>query len=98
MPRPRTLPASNLPLPLLAWLATAGLLALAWASVSNAAEPAAAEAVAFLRLVRDDTGAPLSLDTSIVRYRESAEAAARAGRREAVEVDLVGAVHVGSHG
>jgi len=62
---------------------------------SAAAEPGVAEEVGFLRLSRDDAGSPVSLDTSIVRYRETPEAAARAGRREPVEVDLVGAVHLG---
>ena len=96
MPRFGTSPASSPSLPLLAWLATMILLVPAWPMVTAAAEPAAAEEVAFLRLVRDDAGGPVSLDTSIVRYRETPEAAARAGRREPVEVDLVGAVHLGS--
>jgi len=95
MPRLATPPASSLPLPPLAWLATLAALTLAWASASTGAEPAAAEEVAFLRLVRDDAGGAVSLDTSIVRYRETPEAANRAGRREPVEVDLVGAVHLG---
>ncbi|NBW96240.1 MAG: hypothetical protein EBR28_05830 [Planctomycetia bacterium] len=56
----------------------------------------AAEEVGFLRLSRNDAGEPVSLDTSIVRYRETPPAAARAGRREPVEVDLVGAVHLGN--
>ena len=48
----------------------------------------------FLRLVRDDEGTPVSLDTAIVEYREPA-ADARAGRRAPLQVDLVAAVHVG---
>jgi hypothetical protein len=59
-------------------------------------EPEDGEAVEFLRLKRDSKDNPLSLDTSIVRYREPAEAAARAGRKTPLEVDLVGAVHLGS--
>lgn len=53
------------------------------------------DAIEFLRLSRDPNGRPLSLDTSIVRYRETAASAAKAGR-EPLEVDLVGAVHLGS--
>jgi len=66
------------------------------AAAAPVAERVAAEDVGFLRLSRDDDGDPVSLDTSIVRYREAAVSAARAGRREPVEVDLVGAVHLGS--
>ena len=73
--------------------ALACLAALACGPAAIAAE--VAERVEFLRLSRDADGEPVSLDTSIVRYRESAESAARAGRRP-VEVDLVGAVHLGS--
>ena len=51
--------------------------------------------VAFLRLSRDAQERPLSLDTSIVRYRETADSARKAGRTRRVEVDLVGAVHLG---
>ncbi len=58
-------------------------------------QEAAAERPSFLRLSRDDRSQPLSLDTSIVEYRERAAAAARAGRRLPLEVDLVAAVHVG---
>jgi hypothetical protein len=53
------------------------------------------EQPSFLRLSRDDRGQPASLDTSIVEYREPADVAARAGRRQPLEVDLVAAVHVG---
>ena len=83
---------------------------LAWitgAEAARAAEPrAAAGAVrpdaepqpgrSFLRVARDAAGRPLSLDTAIVTYEETADAAAAAGRREPLEVDLVGAVHLGS--
>ncbi|MEI8072282.1 MAG: hypothetical protein WCI09_11965 [Planctomycetota bacterium] len=62
------------------------------------AEKPADTAVEFLRLSRDSKNRPLSLDTAIVRYRETVEAAARAGRNEPLEVDLVGAVHLGSRG
>lgn len=95
MPRPGTAPNSTPALAPLAWLATLAALVPAWPLAPASAAPAAAEEVAFLRLVRDDAGSPVSLDTSIVRYRETPEAAARAGRREPVEVDLVGAVHLG---
>jgi hypothetical protein len=56
------------------------------------------EQVEFLRLKRDAKGGPLSLDTAIVRYRETPAAAARAGRKTPLEVDLVGAVHLGGRG
>ena len=52
--------------------------------------------VEFLRLKRGADNSPLSLDTAVVRYCETAEAAARAGRNKPLEVDLVGAVHLGS--
>ncbi|NCA12332.1 hypothetical protein EBR56_11145, partial [bacterium] len=67
MPRPETRPTPSPSLPLLAWLATLSVLCPAWPRASTAAAPAVAEEVAFVRLVRDDAGAPLSLDTSIVR-------------------------------
>ncbi len=54
--------------------------------------------VEFLRLSRDAKGRPASLDTSIVHYRESEASARAAGRRTRVEVDLVGAVHLGGKG
>ncbi len=57
-----------------------------------AAKKAGAE---FLRVLRDDDGEPISLDTSIVEYRETAAAAAQAGRKTPLQVDLVAAVHVG---
>ena len=55
-----------------------------------------AERVEFLRAARDAADQPVSLDTAIVSYAESPAAARLAGRREPVEVDLVGAVHIGS--
>jgi len=57
-----------------------------------------ADAVEFLRLSRDAKGRPVSLDTSIVHYRETEVSARAAGRRTPVEVDLVGAVHLGGKG
>ena len=57
-----------------------------------------ADAVEFLRLSRDAKGGPVSLDTSIVHYRETEASARAAGRRTPVEVDLVGAVHLGGKG
>ena len=56
---------------------------------------AGGDRVAFLRLTKDGKGRPAALETSIVRYRENPDAARRAGRRRPVEVDLVGAVHLG---
>jgi hypothetical protein len=47
-------------------------------------------------VLRGDKDVPVSLDTAIVTYRESDEDAARAGRREPLQVDLVAAVHVGA--
>ena len=83
-------------------------LASSWADEPRAARgPIEAEAggdeepraegdeVSFLRLSRDARGRPQSLDTSIVHYRETAASARAAGRRTPVEVDLVGAVHLG---
>ncbi len=93
MPACRPLFALLLPLASFAGLAAAMSPATAAPPV---AERDAAEEVGFLRLSRDDAGEPVSLDTSIVRYRETPAAAARAGRREPVAVDLVGAVHLGS--
>jgi hypothetical protein len=61
-----------------------------------AAAPLAADEVEFLRLSRDDAGGPVALETSIVEYGESPEAAVRAGRRQPLQVDLVAAVHIGS--
>ena len=55
-----------------------------------------AEEVAFLRVARDADDRPASLETAIVSYAEPPAAARRAGRREPIEVDLVGAVHIGS--
>ena len=54
---------------------------------------AAVAEVGFLRLTRDERGEPVALETSVVHYREKRPD--RAGRRP-LEVDLVGAVHVGS--
>jgi len=81
---------------LLALLATAA--GAAERPLANAPVDRVVEAEAppeFLRLVRDDAGEPVSLDTSIVEYRESAADAARAGRRTPLQVDLVAAVHIG---
>lgn len=97
MPRPA------LPLPVvacLAWLASVAMPSLmppAWAEEPKPLGRQAAheESQEFLRLSRDEAREPLSLDTSIVEYLEPAEAAARAGRRLPLQVDLVAAVHVG---
>ena len=61
-------------------------------------EAAPVDEVEFLRLSRDAKGRPASLDTSIVHYRETEASARAAGRRTPVEVDLVGAVHLGGKG
>jgi hypothetical protein len=86
--------------PLLAWTA--------WASPARAAEPrggrAAAPAAArqpeqehgFLRVTRDAARRPLALETSIVTYSAVPPADAAAGGQDQLEVDLVGAVHLGS--
>jgi hypothetical protein len=58
------------------------------ASAAAAGEPAPE----FLRLIRDDDGAPVSLDTAVVEYRRKDEAVEH-GRP--LQVDLVAAVHVG---
>jgi hypothetical protein len=93
MVAPRAIPGFARGL-LLAWIATlAGLAPLATWPLA-AAEIAAG--VEFLRLSRDEADAPVSLDTSIVSYEETPEAARRAGRREPLRVDLVAAVHIGS--
>jgi hypothetical protein len=76
-------------------LACLALLAISPAGPAVLAQEVA-ERVEFLRVTRDDAQRPLSLDTSIVSYVESPAAARKAGRREPVEVDLVGAVHIGS--
>ena len=49
----------------------------------------------FLRLSRDDGGRPQSLDTSIVQYHGHSGRGIRRGR-EALQVDLVAAVHLGT--
>jgi len=70
------MPRRSLPSTLLALLASlAGLPAPALAREPGAA--AVAERVEFLRLSRDDAGGLVSLDTSIVEYREDPVAAAR---------------------
>jgi hypothetical protein len=95
--RPAAAPiAALLRLACLTTALVAGLSAPAASGRAKAAEPGVVEEVGFLRLSRDDAGGPVSLDTSIVRYRETPEAAARAGRRTPVEVDLIGAVHLGT--
>jgi len=60
--------------------------------------PAADERPEFLRLSRDDSGRPLSLDTSIVEYAAAGRGATGTGGRGPLRVDLVAAVHVGSRG
>jgi len=55
-------------------------------------EAAAAQPPEFLRLVRDDDGEPVSLDTAVVEYRRPVPGA---DRDRPLQVDLVAAVHVG---
>jgi hypothetical protein len=50
----------------------------------------------FLRITRDAGRKPIALETAIATYVETPAAAATAGRREPLEVDLIGAVHLGS--
>ncbi len=86
----------------LAWLAC--LLPVAAAEPAGVGKAAAGKAAhapqeddeRFLRITRDTRRRPLALETAIASYVEPAEVAAAAGRREPVEVDLVGAVHLGS--
>ena len=72
-------------------LAATALLALLATAL---ALPAVAGEAEFLRLVRDQDGEPVSLDTSIVEYR--LPRAAGDDRQEPLQVDLVAAVHIGS--
>jgi hypothetical protein len=72
------------------------VLAGGMATGQEAAAPAAIEELSFLRVARDADDRPVSLDTAIVSYAEPLAAARQAGRREPIEVDLVGAVHIGS--
>ena len=58
--------------------------------------PAEAKEDSFLRVTRDASQKPLALETAIASYQETPAAAAAAGRREPLEVDLIGAVHLGS--
>jgi hypothetical protein len=89
------MPRRSLPSALLALLASlAGLPAPA--SARQPGEAAVAERVEFLRLSRDDAGGLVSLDTSIVEYRQD-PTAAPAGRGP-LQVDLVAAVHIGGAG
>ncbi|NBV44113.1 MAG: hypothetical protein EBR86_00330 [Planctomycetia bacterium] len=54
---------------------------------------AAAADVGFLRMTRDAAGEPEALETSVIHYREKRP---DQSARRPLEVDLVGAVHVGS--
>jgi hypothetical protein len=80
-------------------LTTACLALLSWAGLPrHTTGQEVAERVEFLRVSRTlaDQPEPVSLDTAIVSYEESPQAARQAGRRKPLEVDLVGAVHIGS--
>lgn len=94
---------------LLAWLAAGFATAAPPAAKARPARPEAGRAERgerdeetqghrFLRVSRDDAGRPLALETAIVSYAEPPAAAAAAGRAAPLEVELVGAVHVGSRG
>ncbi|MFM8706968.1 MAG: hypothetical protein ACKOHK_02460, partial [Planctomycetia bacterium] len=82
------------------WLAGTGTAPAAEPRAGRAVAPPDAERAAqehgFLRITRDPVRGPIALETSIVTYVESEAAAAAAGRTEPLEVDLVGAVHLGS--
>ena len=78
-------------------LTTACLTLLSWAGLTHhSTSQEVAEQVEFLRVSRTPGDQPASLDTAIVSYADSPAAARQAGRREPLEVDLVGAVHIGS--
>ncbi len=51
-------------------------------------KPSPSEAPVFLRVRRDDQQRPVAIETAVVRYES------QAGRNPAVQVDLIGAVHV----
>jgi hypothetical protein len=78
-------------------LTAACLTLLSWTGLTHPSTgQEVAEQVEFLRVSRTPGDQPASLDTAIVSYAESPAAARQAGRREPLEVDLVGAVHIGS--
>jgi len=52
---------------------------------------AADQATKFLRIRRDDDKQPLALETSVTHY------VSKPGRDPSIQVDLIGAVHVGEH-
>jgi len=86
--------ASGIALLLLATLA-AVTAAGRWTEAQGDEPVGVAAEVGFLRVVRDDRGEPAALETSVVHFRERRPADAS---RRPLEVDLVGAVHVGSRG
>jgi hypothetical protein len=102
---PSPLPPRAILLPLLAWLAAGVAAAAPPQAKARPAGPdagggprAAAAGDRFLRVARDGARRPLALETAIVTYAETPAAAAAAGRREPLAVDLVAAVHLGSRG
>lgn len=58
-----------------------------WAVAAPVARLSADEATKFIRLRRDDQQRPVAMETAVVRYSSPA--------RPGIEIDLVGAVHVG---
>ena len=58
-------------------------------SKNKAGETAKDGELKFTRIARDESGKPISLDTTISRYTRSAPG------QESITVDLIGAVHVG---
>ena len=79
-----------LPALLLAVLSTLSALAKAQekrATRERKVGDAAAEETKFVRLARDDNRQPLAMETAVMRYTSP--------KRPGVEIDLVGAVHVG---
>jgi hypothetical protein len=89
MPSLRTPFACRVPTGLLlTWLTLTAAVLPAWAGEQRSDQPS--DRPAFLRLARDGVGEPVALETAIVRY--SGE---QPGRGH-VEVDLVGAIHIGS--
>lgn len=70
-----------------------------WTAAAEPEAPAASEATEspkFLRLTRDDDGELQAMETAIVHYSASLDAEPTEGPLpEGVEVDLIGAVHVG---
>jgi hypothetical protein len=61
------------------------------ASAASQAASSADDAGKFMRIRRDADNQPIALETAVTRY------VSKAGQQPAVQVDLIGAVHVGEH-